>query len=218
MGCVIDGVCLLEPVVVHAPSGCETPGCPGYNDPKAVDRDPWGDGGGSENWHGDDPYPPDPCNIGYEFIDSPDVQDGFTTAWQASNTTGNLADRKEVFGWIVKTSAGYRIDILGAGNFCGYDGDAPAPAEGMGAIIGFFHTHPYSVGEMVLTCGANMQVTGSAIYQGGPSDTDRATSVELGQALGLGQPLPGVIIDNGGIHFFRGTDTTMDDRLARCGY
>ena len=70
----------------------------------------------------------------------------------------------------------------------------------------------------MLTCGANMEVTGAEIYQGGPSDTDRATSVELGQALGLGEALPGVIIDNDRIHFFRGTDTTRDDRVARCGY
>jgi hypothetical protein len=219
MGCVVEGVCLLEPIVVYAPSDCATPGCPGYTDPKFV-IDPWsgGGGGGGGSWGGYDPYPPDPCNTGDAFLDSPGVQESFDTAWKPSNVAGNLADRKEVFGWIVQTSAGYRIDVLGAGNFCGFDGEANAPAEGPGAIVGFFHTHPYSVGETILTCTAQMTVGGSAVYKGEPSDVDRAASVDLGNALGRGEALPGVIIDNEGIRFFRGTDLTKDDSVARCGY
>jgi hypothetical protein len=42
--------------------------------------------------------------------------------------------------------------------------------------------------------------------------------VDLGNALGRGEALPGVIIDNEGIRFFRGTDLTKDDSVARCGY
>jgi hypothetical protein len=47
MGCVIDGVCLLEPIVVYArASDCATAGCPGYSNPQALTTDPWGGGGG----------------------------------------------------------------------------------------------------------------------------------------------------------------------------
>jgi hypothetical protein len=150
-------------------------------------------------------------------LDDPVVRAGLDQLWRNSSPDANLAQRHEQFGWIVRTATGYRIQPLGAGSFCGFDGAVSSPVEGNDAIVGFIHTHPYSIGETILACDANMQLS-PAVYQGGPSDIDRVTSVNLGTQLGRSGPLPGVVIDKNGMTVYAGTQKTMDVAEPRCGY
>jgi hypothetical protein len=85
-------------------------------------------------------------------------------------------------------------------------------------VVGFIHTHPYSVGEIVLVCDASGNVTGARPYDGTPSEPDRQTSVALGLALGRGEPLAGIILDANGIRVFKGEGTEVIADVPRCGY
>lgn len=192
----------------------------GYHSPAygggGSDTGHWGssyyDDGTGTSW---DPYTPDtrePCkDTADPFLDSPAVSEGFDQMWQASNPSADLAGRTEQFGWIVRTATGFRIQVIASGSFCGWDGEAAHPAEGADAIAGFIHTHPYAVGETILTCGPDGNVSGSRVYDGTASDVDRNTSVGLGQALNRGEPLSGVILDAGAIRVFKGWDPAMNE-------
>ena len=93
-------------------------------------------------------------------------------------------------------------------------GDYPAQPAPQGTIVGFVHTHPYSVGEAVTDCGMNQTM----YYKGVPSGADRKTSIRLGAALGTSGPLPGYIIDRDGYYRFQGSTNTATPRRQRCGY
>lgn len=183
---------------------------------------PTGTTGGSSGGGTTPPPPegtdPDSCKTGNAVVDDPVVNAGFEALWEQSNFDAPLADRLEAFGWVVKTATGYRIEIVGTGNFCGYTGVAPWPPEGGSAIVGFIHTHPYTVGETVLSCGASGNINGAVDYPGTPSDFDRNLSVALGQQLGRGQPLPGLVLDANGIRSFEGWDAAVETSYGRCGY
>ena len=177
-------------------------------------------GGGSSATPPDpDPEPePEPCNTGDPVLDSPAVLEGMDSLMKASNPDAVLFSRAETGGWVVRTSTGFRIDQWPVtASFCGGDFTVAHPAEGPGAIVGFIHTHPYSVGENVIACGSDGQ-TSIQTYQGLPSDVDRNTSVSLGTALGRAGPLPGIIIDKSGIREYAGWDLAKDEPHARCGY
>jgi hypothetical protein len=142
---------------------------------------------------------------------------GFTQLWQASNAGADLGQRREAYGWIVKTATGYRIDMLGTTTFCGGNLDFPYPPEGPDAIAGFIHTHPYSVGEAIVACDTSGSLSYSE-YQGEPSTIDRNTSIALGESLGRTQPLAGLVLDANGIRLFVGNDANMNLSIDRCGY
>jgi hypothetical protein len=218
-------VCPLEEIIVTPP--------PYYRAPEPYD--PWSQtpcwincaGGASQGYNdgngygwdpGTPPQPEGPCQTGDEFLDSPVVSQGFTEMWQASNASAALGDRKEQFGWIVKTETGYRIHILGAGNVCGADFIPVAPPEGYDAVAGFIHTHPYTVGEIIPKCGADGRITGFGPYSGEPSSFDEAASVQLGNLLGRAAPLAGLILDANGIRVFVGSDESKSLSIDRCGY
>ncbi|MEW5927266.1 MAG: hypothetical protein AB1941_07270 [Gemmatimonadota bacterium] len=142
------------------------------------------------------------------------MQIGYRNLWAASNADANLAQRTERAGWIVRTPSGsYHVEEWThmSGNFCGMSGSPPAPYGG--TIVGFVHTHPYAVGETVLNC--EFQIV---TYEGKPSDQDRSTSVQLGQAVGYGIALPGYILDKNGIVKFHGWTQLVDERHNRCGF
>jgi hypothetical protein len=121
------------------------------------------------------------------------------------------------------TARGYRIEKIGTTSFCGgNDLTLPYPAEGEDAIVAFVHTHPYASGDLVPTCDENGQPRVGpgywTVYTGGPSDVDRATSIALGQHLGRGMPLPGLMLDADGLHQFIGEDPMLNSMTPRCGY
>lgn len=189
----------------------------------------WGasywDGGSGSEWDPYWPYPEnhpgEPCATGDVFVDDQTVGEGFKQMWEASNygTGGTpLGDRKEQYGWIVKTETGYRVHHIGSGNACGADFNPVAPQEGYDSVVGFVHTHPYALGEAVFTCGADGRITGVTEYGGTPSSFDRNASIQLGNLLGRGDPLAGLILDADGIRTFKGHDQSMDGNLGRCAY
>jgi len=217
-GCVSDGVCPIEGLVAIGylpPSSgvaggtCWQFGCGGWDASYSY----FDNGTGGQSWD-----PGEPCNLGNAFLDDPQVNAGFQSLWDASNFSANLAQRREQFGWVIRTATGYRIQSLGSGNFCGWDGFAVYPPEGPDAIVGFIHTHPYSDGETILACDENGEVSGSATYRGTPSKYDRDMSVQLGQSLNRSGPLAGIILDADGIRGFSGWDSSLDSSNPRCGY
>jgi hypothetical protein len=155
------------------------------------------------------------------FIDDPKVGEGFKQLWEASNygTGGTpLGERKEQYGWIVKTETGYRVHHIGAGNACGADFVAVPPQEGYQAVVGFIHTHPYALSEMIFSCGADGKINSFGPYLGTPSPSDREASIQLGSLLGRSEPLAGLILDADGIRTFKGHDGSMDGNVGRCAY
>ncbi|HEX8674174.1 MAG TPA: hypothetical protein VF710_19915 [Longimicrobium sp.] len=216
--CPIEGIIVSPPPYYQAPqpydpyanepcwASCAGGASQGYND------------GLGYGWDPGTPPEPGPCATGNTFIDDPKLGEGFSEAWRASNADAALGDRKEQYGWIVKTESGYRIHSLGAGNVCGADFTMAEPPEGYDAVVGFIHTHPYTVGEFVPQCGADGRINNIGPYPGEPSSFDRTASEQLGAALGRGQPLAGIILDANGIRLFVGQDLAMDLSIARCGY
>jgi hypothetical protein len=220
-----ERVCPIEEIIVTPPLY--------YQAPRPYD--PWSKepcwascaGGASQGYndglgYGWDPGTPPqngPCNTGDPFIDDPKIGEGFTQLWQASNAGANMGQRREVFGWVVQTATGFRIEMITTVASCGGDfRDVPWPVEGPDAVAGFIHTHPYDLGEDILTCNANGQVSGFREYDGTPSDIDRQTSIALGELLGRTKPLAGLILDGAGIRLFVGNESNMNLSITRCGY
>lgn len=217
--------CPLEPLIAYGyartyfppsyggPGSCYYTYCGGWAESYYSYDD---DGGGYFYYDPGDPAD-EPCDTGDSVLDSQGFQNGMEELWRASNTNASLHERKEAFGWIVKTSSGYRIDFVATGTACSFDGDVRYPAEGPDAIAGFIHTHPYYVGETIYACDAAGRITVTE-YEGIASDWDRVQSVELGQTLGRDRPLTGIVLDGNGISVFQGTDTSIDRKVPRCGY
>jgi hypothetical protein len=223
------GDCTLEPITSAPGDGCVSPAtqidyCQGGSTGNTGDTGTWGGTGGTTTGGAtgnppppEDTIPKDSCRTGSPVFDDPTFRAGLADLWQKSNADANLAQRKEQFGWVVRTATGYRIAYLGAGNFCGFDGTVPAPAEGYAAVTGFIHTHPYEAGEIIVSCDANMSI-GTAVYHNDPSTIDRTNSISLGNALGRPGPLPGVIVDKNRLTLYAGMDSTTDVPQRRCGY
>lgn len=188
-------------------------GCPGY---QGDDDAPY------EEWQPGDPG--QPCYTGLLSVDDSMVGHGFAVLWGLSNPDAPaLGDRHERGGWIVKTATGYRMDVWpNVGTSCGMNGGVPAPPEGLSAIVGFVHTHPYFVGQVIVSCDTDPNVvTGAGPYDGTASNYDRATSVALGSSLpwsGGPAPLPGVILDKEKVRTFVGSSTASDATYDRCGF
>jgi|GEM_PF-1939418 len=215
-GCVIVG----DPGGSEPPPPSEEPKCdinttqncdnyPGTGD----GGDPGGSSGGNDPCSSCEP-PPAPCSTGDQTIDDPAVQAGYKELWAASNPNGNLYQRVEAAGWVVRTPNGtFAIEswnIQGA-NYCGWSGTPPAATQG--TVVGFVHTHPYAVGENVLNCEGQV-----VTYTGEPSLADRQTSAQLGPSYGYGSGLPGYILDKNGLTKFVGYTEVVDQRYSRCGY
>jgi hypothetical protein len=183
-------------------------------DPCEEDRSCEEEGAGSTPCSTCSPNAPEPCNTGDATIDDPAVQIGYRNLWAASNADANLAQRVERGGWIVRTPSGsFQVEEWTnmSGNYCGMSGSPPPPYSG--TIVGFIHTHPYSVGEDVVNC--EWQIVK---YEGKPSSADRATSAQLGPQFGYGTGLPGYILDKNGIVKFVGWTEVVDQRHNRCGF
>ncbi len=84
-------------------------------------------------------------------------------------------------------------------------------------MVGFIHTHPYTVGETIIACDAEGKMSVDT-YRGEPSRFDRDASVTLGQALGIPVGLAGIILDANGIRLFKGYDLSVTANIERCGY
>jgi hypothetical protein len=163
-----------------------------------------------------EPEPADTCRTGDPIVDDPEVSQGLALLWQQSNPDANMWQRKEKAGWIVEYPAGQFSVLAWTGGTESFAcGDYPAQSgPSQGKIVGFVHTHPYSVGEAI----ANCQLTQVTHYKGVPSGEDRKTSIRLGAALGMSAPLPGYIIDKDGYYRFQGSTNTATPRRQRCGY
>jgi hypothetical protein len=219
-GCVIEGITAIGYAQPRYPSGggttsgtsCAMIGCgtwdASYEYYSYSEYSPEPDPG----------TPGEPCNTGSEFLDDPAVNQGFDEMWKASNASANLAHRVEQMGWIVRTATGFRIQTFGTGSFCGWNGVPAYPAEGPDAIVGFIHTHPYTVGETIIACDAAGNMASVETYLGVPSTHDRDASVALGQGLGIPEGLAGIILDANGIRLFKGHDLTVKADIDRCGY
>lgn len=241
-GCVTDGVCVLDPIVVgpgecdpylslngceeeceeSAPGSPEVVGADGCYDPGGTDP---GTGGGTDpppsgcpEWDPDcdqQAPQPDPCDTGDAVVDDPQVSEGLQDLWAASNPDAPLYQRRETAGWIVEYPAGqFSIVPISttSSSFGCAEIDVQFPATG--TIVGFVHTHPYQVDETIVDC----ELTNVQDYTGAPSDEDRVASGLLGNALGRAEPLPGYIIDKDGYYRFEGSRYTATPRLPRCGY
>lgn len=192
--------------------------CPGYVDTST-------DGGGYYyDWHPGDPGVP--CETGNPLLDAPGSDAGFAQLWKDSDPDNpTFGDRHERAGWIVRKADGsyYVFEWPNVGTVCGMDVTGlPEPPEGLSAVVGYVHTHPYIPGDYVAVCANdNHTVTGFVQYAGGPSNADRNTSVALGQQVpwsGKPGPLPGVILDKSGTRTFVGTSTDKDVNYSRCGF
>jgi hypothetical protein len=180
-----------------------------------------GNPGGGDGYDPGTPEQSGPCNTGDSVYDNPAVNAGFTALWSASNYGPNIIARREAYGWVVMTASGYRIHMIGTTSYCGgNDLEMPWPPEGPDAVVAFVHTHPYEIGDLVPICGPDgqPQLNNWGVYPGGASDVDRATSIALGDALGRGMPLPGLVLDVNGMHQFIGDDHLFNSMTARCGY
>lgn len=227
MGCVSEGECALEPLVVTA----EQPEDTDYTDPCDVNpfgqecTGPYGDGGGYSSGGGDggsggdgsgDSSDPDaatdPCNTGDPLIDSPEVQAGFDSIWAQSNYSPEApqSERREVGGWIIQTASGYSFQQFTNVETkpCGID----LPPDGKPAnAVGFVHTHPWAIGEKQTSCEPIM-FAGRAFYpeyKGESSNWDDKAAEALN--------LPGYILDANGITKFDKSGATLA-RHDRCGY
>ena len=192
-----------------------------YNPPDPTD------GGGSP------PPPPDyqdadPCETSNSTVNAMGDHSIFYVAWNASNPNAPLLDRREIGGWIVRTSDGrlefdpwpYRSSV------CGIDvpeGKMP-PLPGYGTIVGTLHTHPYGYGDFIPNCDANAQPMGtSQRYLGMASDHDHETAAALGQIIphpDHPNPLPGYIVDEDAVITYAelGSTGMRSNRISRCGY
>jgi hypothetical protein len=230
MGCVADGECTLAPIIAVGekpeeddpcdvnPFGqeCTGSGGSGGND---------GDGGGGSTGGGDPLHPADaadPCNTGYPVIDSPEVQQGLDQIWKASNPDADLADRREKGGWIVATSTGYTFQAFPdswSSTSCQIDVPPNVlPPNGMVAMV---HTHPYTNGELLTTCG-KQEIPGLGSfyvnYGNNPSCADYETMQRLRSIPGV-EGLIGIIIDKEKITAYDGSDSPSGQTsMARCGY
>lgn len=210
--------CQLEPI-----SGTIDPKKPtdeGGDHNPGTDPPPGGDpggGGGGGGSGGTEPPPGDTtvtdttCNTGDPVIDTQAVQEAFDSLWARSNVDANLAQRRERGGWIVSTSTGYAVVpfVSLETSFCRMKGDEDFPTSG--AVVGFVHTHPYSVGELIVNCEFQFWE-----YKGRPSSMDIKMGLALGSQLGWGGALPGYILDTSGIRAFAKDQPSRS--YDRCGY
>lgn len=233
-GCVIEGTCYLPPIsgggstcdpYLELDWNCDEGGgdcmtsLPGSETDAAYVGlagcypEPTKPGGGLEP---PPTAPGDTCKTGDTIIDDPEVSRELRSLWTQSNPDANLYQRVEKAGWIVEYPAGQFSIMQWTGGSERFGcGDYPAQAgPANGRIVGFVHTHPYEVDEAIVDCNLRSVQR----YEGAPSDVDRRASVQLGQALGLGGPLPGYIIDKDGYYRFDGQSNTATPRRQRCGY
>lgn len=242
-GCVTEGICILPPISgggceewdysCDGGGDCAASMGPGNLDGTAVqgcddggdggDYDAGGGSGGGGGTKGpmcpdgncDSPLPADTCRTGDPIVDDPQVSQGLATLWNQSNPDANLYQRVEKAGWIVEYPVGQFsiMQFTGTERFgCGDYRNIPLPARGK--VVGFVHTHPYEVGEMIVDCNLrNLQA-----YDGTPSEVDRKSSVALGNYFGLGRPLTGYTIDKDGYYRYDGQSNTATPRRQRCGY
>jgi hypothetical protein len=190
-------------------------GCPGGGTGPGSGGDPTAPGGGGG---GTPPPPPpcpdggceepqpDPCITGDPKLDDPDVYNGFSALWAASNydPTVPQSQRSERAGWLVQDGLGYRlVEIVNAAFYpCGVDIHETPPAGAVGVV----HTHPWKIGETVTTCAS-----GAVLYTGTPSGDDQATLRQFGFTTGY-------ILDANGIGRFSASGGETVLRENRCGY
>jgi hypothetical protein len=186
--------------------GSDDPGVQNPDSSDPVEYTPW------------EPPPFPPCdNTGDPAVDSDKVEEGFKRLWAKSNAYGNVSERREYAGWIVRTATGYRIHEWnkagGPNGFCEAVQLADTiPPEGSAAIVGFVHTHPYGKDEPITDCNGK---TGP--YKGLASEPDQMTSKQIGMdMLQRGVPLRGYILDKDGIRKFEGGSHL--DPIGRCGF
>lgn len=154
------------------------------------------------------------------------IRTALDTLWKSSTPTARWGDRNERGGWLVRTAdGGTRIHlwaehpnadargIAGCGDIEMWWLLQQLPPEGLSAIVGMVHTHPYNVGEAIQGCGYLQFET----YQGRPSDDDyQAAATIASQMLGR-TSLPSYVIDGGGMRKY---NTTLNAyvSMGRCGY
>jgi hypothetical protein len=162
------------------------------------------------------------CETGNEVIDGMDMTAGLYGLWINSNPDGDMLDRREAGGWVMKDEFDrYEVFMWSTqGSACAIEGYGTDPPSWAGQVVGFIHTHPWMPGDMIPVCGEDGNPTGEwTEYPGGPSNEDILMSWDLGSKVDHPDkpgPLPGYILDGAGIIVFRGFDpVTMFDR---CGF
>lgn len=170
--------------------------------------DPPPDGGG-----GDNPGEPADCNTSDPIVNSlgsGTATMGFHALWNASYPNEPMMLRREMGGWIVRTSDGrYEIVLWKIqGTVCGIDGNV-GPMPTWGTVVAFIHTHPYRYGESVPVCDQYGNPTTTMVpYSSIPSNEDLKMSATLG--------LPGYILDGDWVSTH--TATKGKTFAKRCGY
>jgi hypothetical protein len=198
---------------------------------------PGGGGGGG----GGDPQPDQPpadtaCNTSDNAVlNDPTVQAGFENLWNQSGMNLQQSQRLESAGWIVQNANGSRQLVAFSytqRDACGVNGNFFPPP----GAVGFVHTHPFTTGERMTSCGPMTYEApsgqtfvvvgrdGQPLYhtynnQPSPRDRDLLQNVinRVRKARGE-QPLEGYVIDNEGITRYSGMNGDKDRTYGRCGY
>ena len=210
-GCVSDGACTLEPIIVIGDPGsgggwggggggggggdAGDPGggaCPTSS--IAADSYVQSCTGGGEVVE-PDPPPPDTCITQEPAINDPNVHGKFDDLWSAS-----VAEGVEKGGWIVQEGSGFRLIPFQNATFtpCGID-LYESPPTGTVSIV---HTHPWPLWT-VTPCGY--------LNTGTPSEEDVAALQQTGVATGY-------FLDANAIGKFTATGGMTAIRIGRCGY
>lgn len=230
--CPEGNVC-LEPIDVKA---CQYRGTwPNCKPPLAGDIPPCYDGGGCG---GGDPiptggtgpiceecFPPEepPCATSDSVVNAPAVQNGFKEIWDRSNADAEIAQRREVGGFVIRDPLlGYTFQPFPeswSASACSI-----APPQGFmppASAVAWVHTHPYETEEKMTSCPPDPIVIGGTLfyvytkYMNDPSGDDGKYAQRWG--------LPGYVIDKNKITKFVGNPQSeihydITFRTNRCAY
>jgi hypothetical protein len=222
-GCVTDGACVLDPLVVVAPppEPSDLPPCPGCEAPFPGTSRPGGggsDGGGSEPPSDPQDTPSDTiCKTTDPVINAEPVQSAFEDLWKSSNYEVNgvvqpESQRLEQGAFIIQSGTGYSIQPFPSSwTYSPCEIVFPQDYTPPAGAVAYIHTHPYTLNEKQVACGEVLPGSGLYLnYNGKSSNGDNETSGLWG--------IPGYLLDAQHIARFTADQTAADVSFERCAY
>jgi hypothetical protein len=207
-------------------SGCPPPG-DGGGEPiggggDGGDGNSGGTGGGSG---GSTTKPPpveleaDSCKTQDQMIDDLDVQQAFKDFWAASGLSLSQEQRREQGGWIFADPSGGYMVVPFAAELERTPCSIELPVTPPAGALGYIHTHPFRVGELVTVPGCLPTLNGKVYpvrFLSGSSDAD--DQVQSGYKA-QGYNLRAYVIDANTIIQYDGSGIPQNERTyGRCGY
>ena len=162
--------------------------------------------------------PDKPCKTKDEYLDDPVIQSEMNKIWEESKSEGDMAQRLENGGWIIKDAqGGLTFQLIGddwTKSPCGLDPPSNFLSNIPEGAVGFVHTHPFYRGEDRRNICDN---NGRKRYKSGYSidDLDFIARVAASQGdFGF----RGYVLDGNKITKFNSLGNFQMQQYKRCSY